>query len=168
MSWITRRSTRSPTRRPKSCSPCAGTRWRTWGNLGDLPGRLKQLGEEKAAQECGIGVPTLRDIVSELQKPGRDPRDQLPPPPAAHRRDGAFRPEAGDEAVPAPCGTWWTLALLWISASIRMGWCTCPRSPNRYIRHPSEVLSVGGCGRGDGALGGRGKKRISLTMRGEK
>ncbi len=47
--------------------------------LGELKSRLKAKGEEKVAEELGIGVPTLRDIVSELEKPGRDPRDELPP-----------------------------------------------------------------------------------------
>ena len=32
------------------------------------------------AGELGVGEPTLRDIITELEKPGRDPRDQLPPP----------------------------------------------------------------------------------------
>lgn len=36
------------------------------GNLSELPRRLEQIGEKKAAEECGIGIPTLRDIVSEL------------------------------------------------------------------------------------------------------
>ena len=49
------------------------------GKIGDLPARLEACGAEKAAAECNLGVPTLRDIVSELLKPGRDPRDELPP-----------------------------------------------------------------------------------------
>ena len=50
------------------------------GNLSQLPQRVKDFGEEKAAQACGVGVPTLRDVVGELMKPGRDPRDELPKP----------------------------------------------------------------------------------------
>ena len=50
------------------------------GNLSQLPQRVKDYGEEKAAQACGVGVPTLRDVVGELMKPGRDPRDELPKP----------------------------------------------------------------------------------------
>ena len=50
------------------------------GALGELDARLAAYGEEKAAADCGVGVPTLRDIAKELQKPGRDPRDELPPP----------------------------------------------------------------------------------------
>ena len=41
---------------------------------------MKTLGEEKASAYCGVGVPTLSDIVSDLMKPGRDPRDELPAP----------------------------------------------------------------------------------------
>ena len=50
------------------------------GSLSQLPQRLAEVGEAKAAEACGVGLPTLRDIAAELQKPGRDPRDQLPPP----------------------------------------------------------------------------------------
>ena len=49
-------------------------------SLAELPRRLKELGEETVAARIGLGIPTLRDAVAELQKPGRDPRDELPPP----------------------------------------------------------------------------------------
>ncbi|MBR3000982.1 MAG: RNA-binding transcriptional accessory protein [Oscillospiraceae bacterium] len=45
----------------------------------DLSARVKLLGVEKVADKCGVGVPTITDIVKELAKPGRDPRDDLPP-----------------------------------------------------------------------------------------
>ncbi len=47
--------------------------------LQDLPKKVEAAGDSKIAGELGIGVPTLNDIVSELLKPGRDPRDELPP-----------------------------------------------------------------------------------------
>ena len=50
------------------------------GGIGALRDRVKEKGEAQAAQACGVGVPTLRDIVAELMKPGRDPRDELPKP----------------------------------------------------------------------------------------
>ena len=50
------------------------------GGLDGLRERVAAYGEEKAAEACGVGVPTLRDIVGELVKPGRDPRDELPRP----------------------------------------------------------------------------------------
>ena len=48
-------------------------------NLGEIRTRLEEKGAQNVASELGIGVPTLNDIVSELIKPGRDPRDELPP-----------------------------------------------------------------------------------------
>ena len=48
--------------------------------VGELRERVKTFGEKKAAAHCGVGVPTLSDIVSDLMKPGRDPRDELPAP----------------------------------------------------------------------------------------
>ena len=52
----------------------------TAGGIGALRERVKEQGEAQAAEACGVGVPTLRDIVAELMKPGRDPRDELPRP----------------------------------------------------------------------------------------
>ena len=49
-------------------------------NLRELDARMEKLGMETLAQSCGVGIPTLMDIAKELQKPGRDPRDELPKP----------------------------------------------------------------------------------------
>ncbi len=48
--------------------------------LQELDARIEKLGAEHLAQTCGVGVHTLLDIAKELQKPGRDPRDELPKP----------------------------------------------------------------------------------------
>lgn len=48
------------------------------GNVQNLPRLIGAKGEENVAKACGIGVPTLDDIVKELLKPGRDVRDDLP------------------------------------------------------------------------------------------
>ena len=48
--------------------------------LGDLQKKVSEIGLEKVAEQTGVGVPTLTDIIRELMKPGRDPRDELPPP----------------------------------------------------------------------------------------
>ena len=50
------------------------------GRLPDLKARIDEVGAEQAALLCGVGVPTLLDVAAELQKPGRDPRDELPKP----------------------------------------------------------------------------------------
>ena len=49
-------------------------------DLSALPSRLNAFGAAKAAEQCGVGEPTLIDIAKELAKPGRDPRDELPAP----------------------------------------------------------------------------------------
>jgi uncharacterized protein len=50
------------------------------GGAESLRSRVSLAGEEKASAYAGVGVPTLRDIVDDLMKPGRDPRDELPAP----------------------------------------------------------------------------------------
>jgi len=50
------------------------------GKLTSFAEKVQETGEAKCAEACGVGVPTLRDIVKELTRPGRDPRDELPPP----------------------------------------------------------------------------------------
>ena len=49
-------------------------------DLSALPARLEEFGLAEAAAQCAVGEPTLVDIARELSKPGRDPRDELPPP----------------------------------------------------------------------------------------
>ena len=50
------------------------------GNIGELPKKAEQLGIPQLAQQAGVGEPTLRDMIGELVRPGRDPREELPPP----------------------------------------------------------------------------------------
>ena len=47
---------------------------------GTLDALAEKAGKERLAAELGVGLPTLADIIAELQKPGRDPRDELPQP----------------------------------------------------------------------------------------
>ena len=49
-------------------------------DMGELSKALEDYGISEAAAHCQVGEPTLLDIVKELSKPGRDPRDELPPP----------------------------------------------------------------------------------------
>ncbi len=49
-------------------------------NIATLKNIVEQTGKEEVAEKIGIGVPTLEDILEELAKPGRDPRDELPQP----------------------------------------------------------------------------------------
>ena len=50
------------------------------GKMAEIPDAARRIGVSKVAETAGIGVPTVNDILKELSKPGRDPRDELPPP----------------------------------------------------------------------------------------
>lgn len=50
------------------------------GKAGEIAESAGKIGIAKIAEMTGAGVPTLKDIAKELSKPGRDPRDELPPP----------------------------------------------------------------------------------------
>ena len=50
------------------------------GGLEELKTRAEAIGLDRLAETCGAGTPTLADIIRELMKPGRDPRDELPAP----------------------------------------------------------------------------------------
>lgn len=48
--------------------------------LKDIDEKVKTIGEESLAEQIDVGVPTLKDIIKEIKKPGRDPREELPKP----------------------------------------------------------------------------------------
>ena len=112
------------------------------GNIKELKTRVAAYGAEKAAEECGVGVPTLNDIVSELLKPGRDPRDELPP--VLLRKDVL---EIKD-LKPGMVLTGTVRNVIDFGAFVDIGvhqdgLVHVSQVSNKFIRHPSEVLSVG-------------------------
>lgn len=112
------------------------------GQLRELPQRLDTLGREEAARRCGIGVPTLADIVSELLKPGRDPRDELPPP--LLRGDVLEMTDLKPGMVLE--GTVRNVCDFGAFVDIGVhqdGLVHISQLCDRYIRHPSEVVAVG-------------------------
>ncbi|MGL4730698.1 MAG: Tex family protein [Clostridium sp.] len=50
------------------------------GKLADIDSKVKEIGEVKLSEEIEVGIPTLQDIIKEIKKPGRDPREELPKP----------------------------------------------------------------------------------------
>lgn len=50
------------------------------GNLANMDSMIKLVGIDKLAEELKVGVPTLSDIIKEVKKPGRDPREEMPKP----------------------------------------------------------------------------------------
>ncbi|HJA49568.1 MAG TPA: RNA-binding transcriptional accessory protein [Candidatus Agathobaculum intestinipullorum] len=134
------------------------------GKIGELSARAKQLGLTDAAARCGVGVPTLTDIIAELQKPGRDPRDELPPP--------LLRSDVLDIADLKPGmklkGTVRNVADFGAFVDIGVhqdGLVHISQLCNRYVKHPSEVVTVGDVV--DVAVLSADPKthRISLTMK---
>ena len=134
------------------------------GSLGDLPEQVKGYGEAKVAEACGIGVPTLRDIISELLKPGRDIRDSLPAP--MLREDVLDMKDltAGMEIM----GTVRNVIDFGAFVDIGVhqdGLVHISQMVNRYIKHPSEVVQVGDVIKVWVLQVDVPKKRISLTMK---
>ena len=133
--------------------------------LKELPARVKLYGEEKLAQACEIGVPTMQDIVKELVKPGRDPRDELPAP--ILRTDVLELKDLkpGMELT----GTVRNVIDFGVFVDIGVhqdGLVHISQVCNKYIRHPSEVVSVGDVVKVKVLEVDEKRKRISLTMKG--
>ena len=112
------------------------------GKISDLPKKVKAYGEEKAAKDAGLDVPTMKDIVAELVKPGRDIRDALPKP--------VLRQDIMDINDLAPgmelIGTVRNVVDFGAFVDIGVhqdGLVHLSEITDRYIRHPSDVLEVG-------------------------
>lgn len=136
-------------------------------NLGHLMERLHSYGEERAAEACGVGVPTLLDVASELKKPGRDPRDELPAPILRTDVLEIKDLKPGMELK----GTVRNVIDFGVFVDIGVhqdGLVHISQICDRFIRHPSEVLSVGDIVTVWVKDVDEGKKRISLTMRRDK
>ncbi len=133
------------------------------GALTELPERVKTLGESKLAEQCGIGVPTLRDIVRELLKPGRDPRDELPPP---LLRTDVLEMEDLQSGMRLS-GTVRNVIDFGAFVDIGVhqdGLVHISRLAGRFVRHPSEIVKVGDIVTVWVVEVDVAKKRIALTM----
>ena len=134
------------------------------GTLSDLPGQVKAYGEEQAAEAIGVGVPTLRDIVSELLKPGRDVRDELPKP--ILRTDVLEMKDLKPGMVLT--GTVRNVIDFGVFVDIGVhqdGLVHISQVSDKFIRHPSEVVSVGDVVKVAVLEVDEKKKRISLSMK---
>ena len=134
------------------------------GNIAELPERVKKLGESKLAGACGVGQPTLKDVVKELVKPGRDPRDELPKP--------VLRTDVLDikDIVPGMILTGTVRNVIDFGAFVDIGvhqdgLVHISEIVNRFIKHPSEVVSIGDVVKVVVLGVDVAKKRISLSMK---
>ena len=134
------------------------------GKLSELSAQLKAYGEKQAAEKCEVGVPTLRDIVNELVKPGRDPRDELPAP--------ILRTDVLDlkDLRPGMILTGTVRNVIDFGAFVDIGihqdgLVHISELANKFIRHPSQVVSVGDIVKVMVLAVDPQKKRISLSMK---
>ena len=134
------------------------------GNLSELVERLKKVGEKKAVEECGVGVPTILAIVKELLQPGRAPRDELPAP--ILRNDVMEISDLKPDMILK--GTVRNVIDFGAFVDIGVhqdGLVHISQICSKYIKHPSEVLSVGDIVKVKVLEVNEAKKRISLTMK---
>lgn len=134
------------------------------GNLSQLSERLKKIGLAQAAESCGVGVPTIEDIVKELCKPGRDPRDELPAP--ILRTDVLEMKDLKPGMVLT--GTVRNVIDFGVFVDIGVhqdGLVHISQVCSKFIRHPSEIVSVGDVVKVAVLEVDEKRKRISLTMK---
>lgn len=134
------------------------------GDIVSLPIKLRALKLDKAAEECGVGRATLEDIIKELQKPGRDPRDELPKP--------ILRTDVLEmkDLKPGMELTGTVRNVIDFGAFVDIGvhqdgLVHISQICDKYIKHPSEALSVGDVVKVVVLDVDEKRKRISLSIR---
>jgi uncharacterized protein len=135
------------------------------GNLADLNARIEEIGIAKAAAACGVGEPTLLDIARELQKPGRDPRDELPAP--ILRKDVLEMKDLKPGMVLT--GTVRNVIDFGVFVDIGVhqdGLVHISQVAKRRLNHPSEAVQVGDVVKVMVLDVDEKRHRISLTMKG--
>ena len=133
-------------------------------DLAALSSRLENYGAAAAAEKCGVGELTLIDIAKELSKPGRDPRDELPPP--VLRKDVLEMKDlvAGMELT----GTVRNVIDFGVFVDIGVhqdGLVHISEVCNRRLKHPSEMLKVGDVVKVVVLAVDEKRHRISLSMK---
>ncbi len=134
------------------------------GQVQELKERVKQLTATRVADYAGVGLPTVQDIVSELLKPGRDPRDELPP--TMLRTDVMSMEDLKPGMVIR--GTVRNVVDFGVFVDIGVhqdGLVHISQVCDRFIRHPSEAVKVGDIVDAVVLEVDVGKKRISLSLK---
>ena len=134
------------------------------GKVAALTNTVKSRGIKTLAAELGTGEPTLADIVSEISKPGRDPREALPAPMLRTDVMGMEDLKPGMELK----GTVRNVIDFGAFVDVGVhqdGLVHISQISDKFIRHPSEVLKVGQIVTVWVLSVDMAKKRISLTMK---
>ncbi len=138
------------------------------GALSELSSRADKLGVKTLAAELNVGVPTLRDIIAELMKPGRDPRDELPAP---LMRSGDVMELKDLQEGMELMGTVRNVIDFGAFVDIGVhedGLVHISQLADRYIKHPLDAVKVGQIVKVRVMSVDLKKKRISLSMKGVK
>ena len=132
--------------------------------LDSLPAKVKEYGEDKAAEYCELDKATMNDIISELVKPGRDIRDSLPA--RQLRKDilGIEDLAVGMEVDGVVRNVIDFGAFVDIGVH-QDGLVHISEITDRYIRHPSDVLKVGQSVKAVVISLDKGKQRIGLSLK---
>ena len=134
------------------------------GAVSQLMQKVQAMGEAAVAEKLGVGVPTLRDVVKELMKPGRDLRSDLPAP--ILRTDVL---EIKDlKPGMALTGTVRNVIDFGVFVDIGVhqdGLVHISQVCNKFIKHPSEVVAVGDIVKVVVLDVDEKKHRISLSMK---
>ncbi|WP_283608257.1 Tex family protein [Faecalispora anaeroviscerum] len=136
----------------------------TMQGVGTLSQQIEKIGWEKTAAACGVGIPTLNDIIAELQKPGRDIRDELPPPLLRSDIMNLSDLKAGMELT----GTVRNVIDFGVFVDIGVhqdGLVHISQMCDHFIKHPSDLVKVGDVVTVTVLSVDENKKRISLTMK---
>ena len=134
------------------------------GRLSDLPAKVKEMGVSSVCEKCGIGAPTLHDIIAELLKPGRDIRDSLPPPELRSDVMGI------EDLKPDMVLNGTVRNVIDFGAFVDIGvhqdgLVHISEISDRFIKHPSEALAVNDRVKVRVLAVDVKKKRISLSMK---
>ena len=133
-------------------------------DFSEIGNKAKALGLDKIAAQLGIGIPTLSDMLSELQKPGRDLRDDLPAPMLVSgvMDMNDLKPGMELKGTVRNCVDFGAFVDIGVHQD---GLVHISQICDKFIKHPSEVLKVGDIVTVKVLECDPKKKRISLTMR---
>ena len=133
--------------------------------LSMLRAKAEKYGLRKLAEEFGVGEPTLVDIITELEKPGRDIRDSFPAP--VLRDDILGMEDLKPEMVLT--GTVRNVIDFGVFVDIGVhqdGLVHISELSDKYVKHPSQVVSLGDVVKVKVLSVDLKKKRIALSMKG--
>lgn len=134
------------------------------GNLGNIEEKVKEYGINKLAEECGLGELTLKDIINELKKPGRDPREELPKP---IFKTGIVEMEHLEQGMTLQ-GTVRNVADFgaFIDIGVHVdGLVHISQLADKFVKHPSDIVKVGDVVTVKITEIDHKRKRIGLTMK---